>query len=258
MILAEVYPKRNRNTEHIMLLEICASNYQSAINAQNAGAHRIELCSELAVGGITPSHGLIKQTLKNLTIPVFVLIRPRSGNFAYSEADFEIMKADILICKALGCKGIVSGVLNADNTVDEERTKELIELSKPMTFTFHRAFDRTPNPINALNTLIKLKVDRVLTSGQETSAEKGISVLKELKELADDKLTILPGSGINAQNVLLFKSAGFQEIHCSAMLLPKVQVTEAVPMNSPKFLNDGPEIASNTEIITAILELVKD
>ncbi len=241
-----------------MQLEICASNYQSAINAQNAGAHRIELCSELAVGGITPSYGLIKQTMKNLKIPVFVLIRPRSGNFTYSNSDFEIMKQDIKICKQLGCKGIVSGILNLDNTIDIERTKALIELSKPMAFTFHRAFDRTPNPFDALSTLLDLKVDRILTSGQATSAEKGILILQQLLELANNKLTVLPGSGINPKNVLIFKGAGFKEIHCSSVLIPEVKASTSIPLNSPNFLNDGQEMASNSEIISSILELMKD
>lgn len=243
---------------HTMILEICASNYQSAINAQNAGAHRIELCSELAVGGITPSVGLIKQVLKNLSIPVFVLIRPRSGNFTYSEADFEIMKQDIKTCKELGCQGIVSGILNIDNTVDIERTKELIALSKPMAFTFHRAFDWTPNPFDALQTLMALKVDRILTSGQSTSAKNGILILNQLKKMADGKLIILPGSGINSNTILIFKGAGFTEVHCSAVLLPQVQATAPVPMNTPKFLNDGQETASNAEMITAMLKLVND
>lgn len=240
-----------------MILEICASNYQSAVNAQNAGAHRIELCSELAVGGVTPSYGLIEQVMENLTIPVFVLIRPRSGNFTYSEADFEIMKRDIQICKELGCKGIVSGVLNGDNTIDIDRTQELIELSKPLPFTFHRAFDRTPNPFDALKTLMALKVDRILTSGQAISAQKGILILNQLNQLADGALTILPGSGINPKNILIFKGAGFKEAHCSAVLSPEVQATSAIPLNTAKFLNEGQEMASNQEIIEMMLQLIK-
>lgn len=241
-----------------MTLEICASNYLSAVNAQNAGAHRIELCSELAVGGITPSYGLIKQTLKNLTIPVFVLIRPRSGNFTYSDVDFEIMKQDILLCKELGCKGIVSGVLNLDNTVDIQRTKALIELSKPMAFTFHRAFDWTPNPFEALHALIELNVDRILTSGQATSAENGILILQHLKELADGKLSILPGAGINPKNVLIFKGAGFKEVHCSSVLLPQIKAVAPIPMNTPGFFNDGQEMASNMEMISSIVTSISD
>jgi copper homeostasis protein len=128
-----------------MKLEICANSYQSALNAEKAGADRIELCSELSVGGITPSYGLLKVVSENITIPVFVLIRPRSGNFNYSDAEFDIIKNNIKLCKKLGLKGIVSGVLNDDNTIDIKRTQELIELSSPLSFTFHRAFDCVPN-----------------------------------------------------------------------------------------------------------------
>ncbi len=131
-----------------MLLEICANSYQSAINAEKAGANRIELCAELAVGGITPSYGLLKKVMNDLTIPVHVLVRPRSGDFTYSDAEFQILKEDILICKELGVLGIVSGVLNLDNTIDLERTKELVETAKPMNFTFHRAFDWVLNPMD--------------------------------------------------------------------------------------------------------------
>ena len=113
-----------------MILEVCANSYQSAINAQRAGAHRIELCSELAVGGITPSYGLIKQVVSTLSIPVFILVRPRSGNFTYTDVEIDIMKQDIEMCKILGCTGVVSGVLNADNTIDEERTKALVECAQ--------------------------------------------------------------------------------------------------------------------------------
>lgn len=241
-----------------MKLEICASNYQSANNAQNAGAHRIELCSELAVGGITPSYGLIKQVIENLSIPVFVLIRPRSGDFTYSDADFEIMKQDIQMCKKLGCKGIVSGVLNSDNTIDIERTKTLIELSKPLPFTFHRAFDWTPNPFEALKSLINLNVNRILTSGQAISAEKGILILNQLHQLANGALTILPGSGINPNNILIFKAAGFKEVHCSAVLASEIQSSAPIMLNSPVFLNDGQEIASNQEVIKAMIALMND
>ena len=159
-----------------MLLEICANSFQSAINAQVAGAHRIELCSELAVGGITPSYGLIKKVIEKLSIPVYVLIRPRSGNFTYSEEEFNIMKADIILCKQLGCHGIVSGVLNTDNSIDSVRTKALIELSSPLPFTFHRAFDRAPDTFEALDQLIELGAGRILTSGQAPSAETGMDL----------------------------------------------------------------------------------
>ena len=233
-----------------MKLEICANSYQSALNAQKAGAHRIELCSELSVGGITPSYGLLKQVIDTLSIAVFVLIRPRSGNFTYSEEEFDIMKHDIQLCKNLGCAGIVSGVLNKDNTIDIERTQELIELSKPLEFTFHRAFDCVENPQEALEQLINLGVERVLTSGLEASAEKGLELLKQLKEHVNGRITILPGSGINLQNAKLFKDAGFLEIHLSA--------SKVVKNNSKSSMFDEIQKESNIETIKIILKIIND
>lgn len=241
-----------------MTLEICASNYQSALNAENAGAHRIELCSELAVGGITPSYGLIRQVMERVKIPVFVLIRPRSGNFTYSEDEFEIMKSDIQVCKDLGCAGIVSGILDADNSIDVERTRELVELSKPLKFTFHRAFDWTPKPYEALEQLIELNVDRILTSGQESSAEKGIFVLQQLKNLANGRITILPAGGINSENVLAFKGGGFEEIHCSATVTMPTNILPKVPMNSPKFFDETVRSYSDVDMIQSILKRIND
>jgi len=201
-----------------MKLEICANSFESAFNAEDAGAHRIELCQQLSVGGITPSFGLLKQVIENLQTPVFVLIRPRSGDFVYTDAEFEIIKKDIQASKKIGCKGIVSGVLNDNRTIDIKRTKKLVDLSKPLPFTFHRAFDEVTNPIHALEQLIELGVNRVLTSGQQSTAESGIELLKTLKESAKGRITVLPGSGINSKNVKLFKAAGFKEIHASASI----------------------------------------
>lgn len=231
-----------------MKLEICANSYQSALNAQKAGAHRIELCSELSVGGITPSYGLIKQVIDTLSIAVFVLIRPRSGNFTYSEEEFDIMKQNIQLCKNLGCTGIVSGVLNKDNTIDIERTQELIELSKPLEFTFHRAFDCVENPQEAVEQLINLGVERVLTSGLEASAEKGLELLKQLKDQANGRITILPGSDINLQNAKLFKDAGFLEIHSSA--------SKVLKNNSKNSMFAEIQKESDTETIKTILKII--
>lgn len=241
-----------------MTLEICASNYQSAIHAEIAGAHRIELCSELAVGGITPSYGLIKHVMDSVKIPVFVLIRPRSGDFTYSDDEFEIMKRDIQLCKDLGCSGIVSGVLNVDNTVDIQRTNELVELSSPLKFTFHRAFDWIPNPYESMEQLIQLNVDRILTSGQESSAEKGIFVLQQLKKLANGRITILPGGGIKSDNILVFKGGGFEEIHCSATIAQPSNIVPKVPMNSPKFFDETISYYSDVDLIQSILKRIND
>ena len=239
-----------------MILEICASNYQSAINAQVAGAHRIELCSELAVGGLTPSYGLLKSVIEALTIPVHVLIRPKSGSFVYTEEEFEIMKMDIELCKRLGCHGIVSGVLNDDRSIDVQRTKTLVALSKPLNFTFHRAFDQTPNPFEALEQLIEIDVDRILSSGQAQTAEKGIVVLNQLLKLATNRIAIMPGSGINALNCLVFKGAGFDEIHASATHIETTSTPLNVPMNSPKLFDETSSISSSQLEISAILKKI--
>lgn len=233
-----------------MKLEICANSYQSAINAQKAGANRIELCSELSVGGITPSYGLLKKVSEEITIPIHVLIRPRSGNFCYSDDEFEIMKSNINICKKLGFSGIVSGVLNTDNSIDFLRTKELITLSKPLSFTFHRAFDGVSNPEKTLEILIEIGVDRILTSGLEEKAETGIEVLKKLQKIAQNKLIILPGSGINSKNVFLFKEAGFKEIHTSASKIIQIEKTT--------FFGTNFQTVSDISEIKEILKVIKN
>ena len=211
-----------------MILEICANSFQSAKNAQLAGAHRIELCQELTVGGLTPSYGLLKQVLEKLHIETFVLIRPRSGDFCYSEEEFEVMKQDIIQCKKMGCHGIVSGVLLENGNVDLLRTKKLIEVSNPLSFTFHRAYDCAPDPLKALSDLMSLGVSRILTSGQQSSAEKGLELLKQLNLLSGSKIIIMPGSGIHSGNVRMFKNAGFEEVHASASkALPRSKSDQA-------------------------------
>ena len=231
-----------------MILEICANSYQSAVNANIAGAHRIELCSEISVGGTTPSYGLLKKVMADIDIPVQVLIRPRSGDFHYSDEEFDIMKENILQCKDLGCAGIVSGVLHEDYTIDKKRTSELIELSKPMSFTFHRAFDVVSKPKESLLQLLNLGVDRLLTSGQQEKAEDGIDLLIELQKLAKNKLTILPGSGINSENCIHFKNAGFTEIHSSA--------SKIISMNTHSYFGNTPQTVSDIDTIKNILNVI--
>lgn len=233
-----------------MILEICANSYQSALNAQNARANRIELCSELSVGGITPSHGLLQKVSEKITIPVHVLVRPRSGNFCYSKDEFEQIKKDIKICKDFGFQGTVCGILHSDNTIDIERTKELVELSKPLSFTFHRAFDCVPNPKKEILNLIDLGVNRVLTSGQKEKAIDGIELLKQLKEITENKIIILPGSGINSENVTYFKKAGFQEIHTSA--------SKKVKNQNNVFFDKTIQTISDVTIIQEILKNIRN
>lgn len=198
-----------------MILEVCANSYESAINAEKAGAHRIELCENLAVGGLTPNYKLAKEVISDLSTPVFILIRPRGGDFNYSKNEFEQIKKDIILFKDLGCKGIVSGILTKDKNLDINRTKELIKLSRPLEFTFHRAFDEVINPIETLHQLIKLKVNRLLTSGQMKTAIKGIDMIKKLIILSEDNIKIMPGSGINPGNISKFTKLSLNEIHGS-------------------------------------------
>ena len=232
-----------------MLLEICANSYESAINAQKAGADRIEICSELAVGGITPSYGLLQQIAENISIPVHVLIRPRSGDFCYTDSEFEQMKTDILVCKKMRFQGIVSGILHADNFVNIERTKELISLSKPLSFTFHRAFDLLENPKKALEELIQMKVDRILTSGLKEKAIDGIDLLIELQNIAKNKVIIMPGSGINKENCIHFKNAGFKEIHTSA--------SQKVGSKNKVFFDETTQTVSDINTIQEIIKIIQ-
>jgi len=196
-----------------MIIEVCAESYEYAVKAEKAGADRIELCKDLHLDGLTPNYESAKKTIKQLNIPVFILIRPRGGNFIYSNEEFELMKSDIVLFKEMGCKGIVSGVLNNDESIDIERTQELVELSKPLEFTFHRAFDIVKDPIEETENLIKLGIDRVLTSGQKEKAIEGLVLLEKLNNISNNRIIIMPGSGISKNNFKNFEL--FNEIHGS-------------------------------------------
>ena len=196
-----------------MIIEVCAESYEYALKAEKAGADRIELCKDLHLDGLTPDYESAKKTIDSLNIPVFILIRPREGNFIYSNEEFELMKSDIIKFKEMGCKGIVSGVLNNDNSIDIKKTKELVELSRPLEFTFHRAFDKVNNPLYEIENLIGLGIDRVLTSGQKEKATDGLVLLKQLNSISNNRIKIMPGSGINKSNIVNF--VNFEEIHGS-------------------------------------------
>ena len=195
-----------------MIIEVCAESYEYALKAEKAGADRIELCKDLHLDGLTPDYESAKRTIDTLDIPVFILIRPRGGDFIYSHEEFEL-KSDIIKFKEMGCKGIVSGVLNNDNSIDIKKTKELVELSRPLEFTFHRAFDKVNNPLYEIENLIGLGIDRVLTSGQKEKAIDGLVLLKQLNSISNNRIKIMPGSGINKSNIVNF--VNFEEIHGS-------------------------------------------
>ncbi len=240
-----------------MIVEICANSYESASNALKAGADRIELCSELGVGGVTPSYGLIQKVVEELAIDVNVLIRPRSGDFTFSEDEFDVMKRDIAFSKSIGCKGIVSGVLIRDSKIDVARTKELVDLARPLSFTFHRAFDWVENPLEAIKDLIAIGVDRILTSGQESTASDGIALLTQLRKVANEKLILMPGGGINEKNIVQFKNEGFKEIHFSATTLHKTIDVPKLAMNSSRFFDETQRAISDTSKIEKLIALVK-
>jgi len=240
-----------------MIIEVCANSYKSASNALRAGADRIELCSELAVGGITPSHGLIQKVVEELAIKVNVLVRPRSGDFTFSDEEFDVMKRDIAFCRRIGCNGIVSGVLTKDRKIDVVRTKELINAAAPLSFTFHRAFDWVLHPEKAMQDLIELGVDRILTSGQASNALQGIILLKNLQSLADNQLLLMPGGGVNEKNIVQFKEEGFKEIHFSATTLQQTIEVPEVKMNSARFFNETEITISDFRKIKRLISLVK-
>ena len=196
--------------------EVAVDSVESAVIAQSAGANRIELCAGLAIGGITPSHGMIAVARERLEIPVNVIIRPRRGDFLYSESEFEIMRRDIEYAKALNVNGVVIGILRADGAIDVDRTRILIEQARPLDVTFHRAFDMTNDPQKALDDLITLGVDTVLTSGQASSAEQGLPLITDLVTQAQGRMKIMPGAGINPTNIRkIVIDSGASEFHFS-------------------------------------------
>ena len=200
-----------------MTLEIAVFNIQSALLAAQSGADRIELCENPGEGGTTPSYGTLKIVREKISIPIFPIIRPRGGDFLYSEDELEAIKKDILLCKELQFEGVVTGMLNADGTVNAEQLKQLTALAYPMELSFHRAFDRCMDPFEALEILINCGCSRILTSGQVPNAFDGKELIKALIEKADDRIIIMPGSGVRSNNILeLAQFTGAKELHSSA------------------------------------------
>ena len=199
------------------ILEICAGSVESAIAARDGGAQRIELCAALEVGGVTPSAGLIAEARKIEGLVLNVIIRPRGGDFLYDEHEAACMEQDIRTCRELGVDGVVIGALTAEGDIDTTLCGRLIKAANGMSVTFHRAFDMCRDPKEALGQLISLGCHRVLTSGQAATAEAGIPLLKELVQLAGERIIIMPGCGVNSGNAArILKETGATEIHASA------------------------------------------
>ncbi|HEV8389143.1 MAG TPA: copper homeostasis protein CutC [Dongiaceae bacterium] len=198
--------------------EICIDSVDGAIAAVEAGANRVELCANLLEGGTTPSLGLMETTIARAKLPVQVMIRPRGGDFLYSEIEVEMMLRDIAAAKAARAGGVVFGCLTADGGIDAKLTEKLIAAARPLSVTFHRAFDVTRDPVEALQTLIGLGIDRLLTSGQEPNALEGAPLIRRLIELAAGRLIVMPGGGVTARNVArIVQETGAAEIHFAAL-----------------------------------------
>lgn len=208
-----------------VLIEVLVDSVESARAAKAGGADRLEVCQNLFEGGTTPSAGLIATLRRAVDLPLNVMIRPRGGDFLYSECEFEVMRQDICIVKELGASGVVLGVLKADGTVDADRTAQLVALARPMSVTFHRAIDMTRDLSEALETLVGLGVDRVLSSGGEATVFEGAEVLASLVKQAGDRIVVMPGGGIRERNVSkVLAATRAREIHVSASRVVESQM----------------------------------
>ncbi|WP_430809998.1 MULTISPECIES: copper homeostasis protein CutC [unclassified Carboxylicivirga] len=243
--------------------EVCIDSVQSALNAQTAGAQRVELCDNLFEGGTTPSAGMIKLVKeKAKTLKVFVIIRPRGGDFVYNEDEMSVMLADIAMARQLGADGIVSGCLLANGDIDTKNTKRLIEASGNLPFTFHRAFDMCREPMEALEQLIDLGVTRILTSGLEQTAEVGIDNLKKIIKQAAERIQILVGSGVNPNNIArIAKETEAREFHFSARkesASPMLFKNERINMGGIDGIAEFSRFYSDTATIEANIRAVSE
>jgi copper homeostasis protein len=237
-----------------LLLEVCAFNLPSSIIAEKAGAKRVELCENPADGGTTPSYGTIKQTREKIGIALYPIIRPRGGNFLYDEEEFAIIKQDILLCKQLGCDGISTGVHTATGEIDTERLKRIVEWAYPMGVTCHRVFDATPDPFRALEEIITCGCERILTSGQKTTAPEGIELLAKLVQEADGRIIIMPGAGVRSSNIeTLMNGTGANEFHTSA----RMAAADPVTYRNPAIADAGQWYLANEEELKKIMSVLK-
>jgi len=200
-----------------IILEAVVDSVAAAVAAQEGGADRVELCANLLEGGTTPSAGTIQLARQQLGIDMNVMIRPRGGDFCYSDVEFQVMKINVELAKQMGANGVVFGILREDGSVDRERTSTLVQLARPLSVTFHRAFDMTRDPYAALEDLIELGVDRILTSGQEYAVLEGLDLIADLVRKAGDRIIVMPGAGITERNIKkVIEQSGAQEVHVYA------------------------------------------
>jgi copper homeostasis protein len=206
----------NTMQEKKYIIEIATSDFTTTKSAIEGGADRIELCANLAEGGTTPSNGTIIQCREKFAVQLYPIIRPRGGDFLYTEDEFEIMLKDVKLCKQLGCDGVVIGLLHSDGTIDLKRTAKLIEAAYPLGVTFHRAFDRCKDPFQAVEQLVEIGCERILTSGQQPTVNEGIDFIAGLNKMAEERIIIMPGSGVRVDNIkVLAEKTGCTEFHSS-------------------------------------------
>jgi copper homeostasis protein len=245
-----------------IVFEACVDSVESALAAQDGGAQRVELCSNLLEGGLTPSFGMLQVARASLRIGIMVMIRPRGGDFVYTDREFRAMLHDVAMATDAGAAGVVFGFLEPGGTVDARRTRELTDLARPLAVTFHRAFDMTKDPFDALETLVETGVDRVLTSGQEASVIEGLDLVAELIRRAGDRVVIMPGGGITALNVARVAAVpGIREIHFgggapveSAMEFRNSRVFMGGVLRPPEYSRD----VQRQEIVAEIVRAAKE
>jgi len=239
------------------LIEIATSDFVTTRSAVQGGADRIELCANLAEGGTTASAGMIRQCRESFDVLLYPIIRPRGGDFLYSEEEFQIMLHDVKLSRELGCDGVVIGMLHADGRIDLPRTAKLVEAAYPLGVTFHRAFDRCLDPFAALEELIEVGCERILTSGQKPAAPDGVELIAQLNKVADHRITIMPGSGVRVDNVRqLADQTGCTELHSSLRRKTKSQMDFIHPgfaSSEESYMNnaiDAEEVAQLKKALT--------
>ena len=241
-------------------LEICCYSVESAINAERSGADRIELCDNYLEGGTTPSYATIHYSVEKLNIPVNVIIRPRGGDFLYSDIEYEIIKQDVLAAKKLNANGIVIGFLTSSGEIDIEKTKEIVELAKPLEITFHRAFDMCKDPLKAIDQLKKIGITRILTSGAKNTVIEGINLLAKLVKKAGNEIIIMPGSGVNETNLSeLIQKTKAIEYHSSAKTFDNSKMNyfnQDISMGGIDTVNEFSKITVDSEKIKKMIEIL--
>ncbi|GAB3427268.1 copper homeostasis protein CutC [Niabella aquatica] len=239
--------------ENKFRLEVCAFHIASCIIAEQAGAYRVELCDNPIEGGTTPGYGTIKKVREKISMKLYPILRPRSGNYYYSDEEFDILKEDILMCRELGCDGISVGVQTIHAVIDKERMKRVVDWAGPMGVTCNRVFDCAPDPYAALEDIIACGCERVLTSGQETGAPQAGAVLAKLVEQAGSRISIMPGAGVNSSNLAtLIQECGAYEYHASARKKadnPVRYINTRVSDYGSVYIADAQEVSAMVEIL---------